>query len=86
MGELGTWCKRTSFEHGLRIPFIIHLPDKQNTWGKTISNLVEALDLYPTLVEAAGTSNRNCVFVYVYVNVSIEMVIFFLKVIVLFVG
>jgi len=52
LGEQGTWGKQTNFENGTRAPLIISIPGKAN--GTRINQLVEYVDIYPTLVELAG--------------------------------
>ena len=52
LGNHGQWCKHSNFELDTRIPMIIKVP-----WmpGATKSDaLVEALDIYPTLMELCG--------------------------------
>ncbi len=53
LGEHGEWLKQTNFELATRIPMMIHVPGKTDT-GMTTDKLVEAVDLYPTIVDAAG--------------------------------
>ncbi len=53
LGEHGEWGKRTNFELATRIPMMVHMPGKTNE-GLTSDKLVEAVDLYPTIVDAAG--------------------------------
>jgi len=53
LGDHAEWCKLTLFETGNRVPFMIHIPGAENN-GKQTSKLVETVDLFPTLVEAAG--------------------------------
>ena len=59
-GEHNSWCKTTLFEDALRIPLIMRIPGQ--TDGSIVShNLAEALDVYPTLVEAAtGGTVPDC--------------------------
>jgi len=55
LGEHGQWEKFTNWEHGTRIPLIIRAP-----WLATksssakVSDIVELIDVYPTLAELAG--------------------------------
>ena len=52
LGNHGQWCKHSNFELDARIPLIIKVP-----WmpGATKSDaLVEALDIYPTLLDLCG--------------------------------
>ncbi len=53
LGEHGEWCKQTNFELATRIPMMVHVPGKTDH-GIVTHRLVEAVDLYPTIVEAAG--------------------------------
>ncbi len=53
LGEHGEWGKRTNFETATHIPMMIHVPGKTDK-GVTSDKLVEAVDLYPTIVDAAG--------------------------------
>lgn len=55
LGEHGEWAKQTAFELGARVPLIISLPGQPDSTRGTASDaLVELVDLYPTLVDAAG--------------------------------
>ena len=49
----GIWQKRTLFEQGARSPLIIRDP-KASGNGQASSQIVEFVDIYPTLTEAAG--------------------------------
>ena len=54
LGEKGKWSKAGSlFEEGDRIPLIIDVPNNPGN-GKPCERIVEALDIYPTLVELTG--------------------------------
>ena len=46
----------TTFEQGCRVPFLVHVPWLEGSHGKRSSQLVEMIDLLPTLVELAGLS------------------------------
>ena len=52
-GEHAEWCKQNLFEITNRVPFMIRIPGVTDNGMKT-SKLVELVDLFPTLVEAAG--------------------------------
>jgi len=52
LGEHNIWGKHTNFELGTRVPIIVHSPAYP---GGVISNeLVESVDLYPTVAALAG--------------------------------
>ena len=53
LGEEDRWCKGTNFELDTRVPLIIRVPDMAAP-GVPTDALVEALDIYPTLVALAG--------------------------------
>ncbi len=53
LGEHGEWCKQTNFELATRVPMMVHVPGKTDH-GIETQKLAEAVDLYPTIVEAAG--------------------------------
>jgi arylsulfatase A-like enzyme len=51
--EQGLWCKHTNFENATRAPLIVSIPGQSNA-GATSDALVEFVDVYPSLCEAAG--------------------------------
>lgn len=51
LGDNNMWAKQSNFEQATRIPFMIHVPGRAP--GRT-SALVEAIDLFPTLVSLLG--------------------------------
>eukprot|EP00091_Calanus_sinicus_P020364 TRINITY_DN5519_c0_g1_i1.p1 TRINITY_DN5519_c0_g1~~TRINITY_DN5519_c0_g1_i1.p1 ORF type:complete len:284 (+),score=57.44 TRINITY_DN5519_c0_g1_i1:32-853(+) len=53
LGEHAEWAKNTNFEIANRAPLIMHFP-KKTTGGLRTKKLVEMVDIFPTLVEAAG--------------------------------
>jgi arylsulfatase A-like enzyme len=54
LGEKGKWSKAGSlFEDGDRIPFILAAPKVKGN-GKACPRMVQAVDIYPTLVELCG--------------------------------
>lgn len=53
LGEHGEWCKQTNFELATHAPMMINIPGMTNH-GIVAGELVEFVDLFPTLVEAAG--------------------------------
>jgi iduronate 2-sulfatase len=52
MGEHGIWDKNKNFSTSIQIPFIIKAPGKNK--DIKINDLVESIDLYPTLCELSG--------------------------------
>ena len=52
MGEHAEWDKYTNYEIAHRAPLMIKIPGL--THGEVSNKLVEFVDIYPTLVEAAG--------------------------------
>jgi iduronate 2-sulfatase len=56
LGEKGKWSKHNSlFEVGTRVPLIVAAPGAKGN-GKASPQIVQSLDIYPTLVELCGMS------------------------------
>ncbi len=53
LGEHGEWCKQTNFELATHAPMMVHIPGLTDK-GVVSEQLTEFVDLFPTLVEAAG--------------------------------
>jgi arylsulfatase A-like enzyme len=54
LGEKGKWSKAGSlWEQGTRVPLIVHDPRAKGN-GRPSSRTVQAIDIYPTLVELCG--------------------------------
>ena len=53
LGEHAEWCKHTNFEIATHTPMMIHIPGLTDE-GIVSDRLTEFVDLFPTLVEAAG--------------------------------
>ena len=53
LGEHGEWEKETNFEVTTHAPMMVHVPGLTDQ-GVTTRALVEHVDIFPTLVEAAG--------------------------------
>ena len=53
MGENSFWGKFKAIENVLRVPLILKIPGVSDG-GMASSSLVELVDIFPTLAEAAG--------------------------------
>lgn len=53
LGEHSEWCKQTNFELATHAPMMVHIPGLTDK-GMVTEQLTEFVDLFPTLVEAAG--------------------------------
>ena len=53
LGEHGEWCKHNNFELSTHAPLIMRIPNITDG-GMVSENLVEFVDIFPTLAEAAG--------------------------------
>ena len=53
LGDHGMWCKHTNYEQAARIPLLIAAPGVK---PGVSANLVESVDLYPTLCELASVA------------------------------
>ena len=53
LGDHGVWTKHTNYEQAVRIPIIIRTPDGRSA-GQNAKQLVETVDIYPTLASLAG--------------------------------
>lgn len=53
LGDHGTWTKHTNYEQANRIPIVISAPGVTSP-GSTTSELIETVDLFPTIAELAG--------------------------------
>jgi len=52
LGEHGFWCKHSTFQEAVKIPFIISSP--QYAKNQTTESFTELVDVYPTLCEIAN--------------------------------
>ena len=55
LGEHGSWCKQTNYNIDTRVPLLIRDPRRSVKAGRT-EQLVELVDLFPTLCELAGVA------------------------------
>ena len=53
LGEHAEWCKHTNFDIATHAPMMVHVPQKTDN-GVVTENLVEFVDIFPTVVEAAN--------------------------------
>ena len=53
IGDFGEWAKATNLEIDARVPLIFRFP-KKNTVGVKRNEMVELVDVMPTILEAAG--------------------------------
>ncbi len=59
LGDHKLWCKHSTFETALKTPLIIKVPGKTN--GAISNDIVEYVDVYPSLIELAGLKSPNTV-------------------------
>ena len=53
LGDGGTWCKQTTTETGTRVPLLIALPFPSPPSATVREEIVELVDVYPTMLEVA---------------------------------
>jgi hypothetical protein len=53
-GEHNLWAKMTNFEIANRVPLLVRVPWLSDSVGRRSDDLVEALDLFKTLIDLAG--------------------------------
>lgn len=53
LGDLGIWTKHTNYEQANRIPILIAAPGITSP-GSSTKQLIESVDIFPTLAEIAG--------------------------------
>lgn len=59
LGEHALWAKYSNFEVGLKVPLLIKLPGQRR--GVVKSNIVELVDLFPTVVDLLGLEQvKSC--------------------------
>ena len=57
LGEHGFWCKHSTFNEAVKIPFIISSPEYVK--NKTTQSFTELVDVYPTLCELTNLKAPN---------------------------
>ena len=53
LGEHGSWCKQTNYDIDVRVPLMMRVPNQPEPGSKTKA-IVELVDLYPTVCDAAN--------------------------------
>jgi iduronate 2-sulfatase len=59
LGHHTMWQKGSLFENSVRIPLLISAPGFEKSAGQQSDALVELVDLYPTIAELAGLSEKT---------------------------
>lgn len=54
MGEHGLIDKRQFYEESVKVPFLVHCPELFSNGGKTVTKMVQNIDVAPTILSAAG--------------------------------
>ena len=64
LGDHGAWCKQSNWETIARIPLMVRLSSAGGDRGPImrLSSLVEAIDVFPTLVELSGLDKQTAGF------------------------
>ncbi len=58
LGDQLVWGKHTLFENALKSTLIVNYPELENQ-NKRVQNMVESVDIYPTLMELCGISFQH---------------------------
>jgi len=59
LGEQDLWCKSTNFELDTRMPLILSVPGVDHSAGSKTDALVEAVDIYPTLLDVCNIQQEG---------------------------
>ena len=59
LGEHDCWSKVSLWEGSVRVPLIISAPGYENNYGTACKSVIELIDLYPTLTELCGYSDKQ---------------------------
>lgn len=54
LGEHNCWQKLSLFDESTRVPLIISEPLQKQSHGKVVNEIVELIDLYPTIADSIG--------------------------------
>ena len=58
LGEHGQWLKNVLWDDATRVPLVVRVPGMRGN-GRSSSRTVELVDLFPTVVEAAGLPEKT---------------------------
>lgn len=59
LGEHDCWSKISLWEGSVRVPMIISHPQYQENNGKVVDDIVELIDLYPTIASLGGLKEKQ---------------------------
>ena len=59
LGEHDSWSKVSLWEGSIRVPMIISHPGFKENYGSSDDTITELIDLYPTLAELGGLSEKQ---------------------------
>ena len=61
LGEHDCWSKQSLWEGSVRVPLIISVPgtDYEKSYGSSSESIAELIDLYPTLTDLCGYSDKQ---------------------------
>lgn len=58
LGEHDCWAKTSLWEGTVRVPLVISVPGQDKTYGTQCTSIIELIDLYPTLLDLCGYSEK----------------------------
>jgi arylsulfatase A-like enzyme len=59
LGEHDCWAKSSLWEGTVRVPMVISYPNNKDNHGETCETITELIDLYPTLSELCGLTDKQ---------------------------